>query len=344
MKTVAVIFGGMSTENEVSIMSGKSVIKNIDREKYNVKAVYIDKNSTWYECKLNDNGNFNIRKDISKIENIIYYLKNIDVAFPVLHGLYGEDGSIQGLFEMIQVPYVGCGIFASSVSMDKVYSKIIFEKADIKQAKYVYLKNNLNEYIMVDEHLSQIKMELNEIVDEIIKKIDFPMFVKPSNSGSSVGVNKASNKMELVKCIKEASIYDKKILIEEAIDGRELECGVLGSQDIITSCVGEIISASEFYDYDSKYNNSKSITKIPADIPENIEKQIRRIAVKAFRAVDAKGIARVDFFLDKQNNIYINEINTMPGFTNISMYPKLFEKSGVSYKDLLSKLIELAYN
>lgn len=344
MKTVAVIFGGMSTENEVSIMSGKSVIKNIDREKYNVKAVYIDKNSTWYECKLNDNGNFNIRKDISKIENIICYLKDIDVAFPVLHGLYGEDGSIQGLFEMIQVPYVGCGIFASSVSMDKVYSKIIFEKADIKQAKYVYLKNNLNEYIMVDEHLSQIKMVLNKIVDEIIKKIDFPMFVKPSNSGSSVGVNKASNKMELVKCIKEASIYDKKILIEEAIDGRELECGVLGSQDIITSCVGEIISASEFYDYDSKYNNSKSITKIPADIPENIEKQIRRIAVKAFRAVDAKGIARVDFFLDKQNNIYINEINTMPGFTNISMYPKLFEKSGVSYKDLLSKLIELAYN
>lgn len=344
MKTVAVIFGGMSTENEVSIMSGKSVIKNIDREKYNVKAVYIDKNSTWYECKLNDNGNFNIRKDISKIENIICYLKDIDVAFPVLHGLYGEDGSIQGLFEMIQVPYVGCKIFASSVSMDKVYSKIIFEKADIKQAKYVYLKNNLNEYIMVDEHLSQIKMVLNKIVDEIIKKIDFPMFVKPSNSGSSVGVNKASNKMELVECIKEASIYDKKILIEEAIDGRELECGVLGNQDIITSCVGEIISASEFYDYDSKYNNSKSITKIPADITENIEKQIRRIAVKAFRAVDAKGIARVDFFLDKQNNIYINEINTMPGFTSISMYPKLFEKSGVLYKDLLSKLIELAYN
>lgn len=342
MKTVAVIFGGLSTEHDVSIMSGKAVIKNIDKKKYLVKAVYIDKTGVWYECILDNNYNFNIDKEIVEIENITCYLKDIDVAFPVLHGIYGEDGSIQGMFEMLNMPYVGCKVLSSSISMDKAYAKMVFEKANIKQAEYVYLKKVENNYIIVDSSLNEKNVKLTDVADEITRKITFPMFVKPSNSGSSIGVNKALNKEELIDCIEKASSYDRKIIIEEEIIGRELECGVLGNKDLTTSNVGEILSAGEFYDYNSKYKNTKSITKIPADIPESIAKQIKEIAIKAFRAVDANSIARIDFFLDKDNNIYLNEINTMPGFTDISMYPKMFESSGVSYKELLSKLIELA--
>lgn len=341
MKKIGVIFGGMSTENEVSIKSAKSVLKNLDKGLYEIYPIYIDKEGKWWKCSYNEkNGQI---KNNEKIENVFKYLKEIDVAFPVLHGLYGEDGTIQGLFELLKIPYVGCHVLASSVGMDKAYTKIIFERAGLKQAKYKYIKTYKEKYIYINEDFEEEIMNIEEIARKIEKEIKFPMFIKPSNSGSSVGINKANNNEELKKYIKEASKFDEKILVEEGINGKEVECAVLGNKDVIASCIGEIKSADEFYSYDAKYNNQESRTNIPADISKEISDKIKKQAVKAFKAIDGRGLSRVDFFVEKDTNeIYINEINTLPGFTNISMYPKLFEKSGINYKELLNRLIELA--
>ena len=331
-KKLGVIFGGMSTENEVSIMSAKSVLNNLDKEKYEIYPIYIDKNGSWWKDTTKE-----------KIENEIKYLKELDVIFPVLHGLYGEDGTIQGLFELIKLSYVGCHVLASSVGMDKVYSKVVFDKAGLKQAKYEYIRKHKDKYIYVDKNFNEEIVELKEVVEKISNKLSFPMFIKPSNSGSSVGINKAKNKEELEKHIEYAAKFDNKILIEQGIDGREVECAVLGNEEVIASCVGEVKSAEDFYSYDAKYNNQESRTEIPANIPEKISEEIRAQAIKAFKSIDGKGLSRVDFFIEKgTNEIYINEINTLPGFTNISMYPKLFGESGIDYKELLDKLIELA--
>ena len=342
MKKVVVIFGGISTEHDVSVISAKSVIKNIDKEKYIVSGIYIDKDGCWYKVDFNKEYEFNIPESIIKLENITTYLKDFDVAFPVLHGLYGEDGKIQGMFEMLNIPYVGCNVLSSAIAMDKVYQKKLFKQTGIKQTKYVYLRYDNNKYIYVDDMFNETEMDIYKITDNIIHLLKFPMFVKPSNSGSSVGISKVKNKEELIKAIYSASKYDRKILIEEEIDGRELECGVLEDKDVITSSIGEVISAGKFYDYDSKYNNKESKCIIPADISKKVEIEIKNIAKKAFRIIDGKDISRIDFFLDKENNIYLNEINTMPGFTNISMYPKLFENTGLSYSKLLGILIENA--
>lgn len=333
---LGVIFGGMSTENEVSIVSAKSIMDNLNTDKYEITPIYIDKDGIWYKYK----GSIEV---IEKIENIFDYLKQLDVIFPVLHGLYGEDGTIQGVFELLKIPYVGCGVLASSVGMDKVYTKILFEKAGLKQVKYEYVKKSKDSYIYVNKNFDEEKMDLENLVDKICKNIELPMFVKPSNSGSSVGVNKVKTKDELKNAIEYAVQFDNKILVEEGVIGREIECAVLGNEEVISSCVGEIKSADEFYSYDAKYNNIGSETDIPADIPEDIAKKIEKQAITAFKAIDGKGLSRVDFFVEsKTNNIIINEINTMPGFTSISMYPKLFEKSGIKYSELLDKLIELA--
>ena len=341
MKKIGVIFGGMSTENEVSIKSAKSVLKNLDKGLYEIYPIYIDKEGQWWKCLYNEkNGQI---KNNGEIENVFKSLKEIDIAFPVLHGLYGEDGTIQGLFELLKIPYVGCHVLASSVGMDKAYTKIIFERAGLKQAKYKYIKTYKEKYIYINEDFEEEIMNIEEITRKIEKEIKFPMFIKPSNSGSSVGINKANNDEELKKYIKEASKFDEKILVEEGINGKEVECAVLGNKDVIASCIGEIKSADEFYSYDAKYNNQESRTNIPADISEKISDKIKKQAVKAFKAIDGRGLSRVDFFVEKDTNeIYINEINTLPGFTNISMYPKLFEKSGINYKELLNRLIELA--
>ena len=341
MKKIGVIFGGMSTENEVSIKSAKSVLKNLDKGLYEIYPIYIDKEGKWWKCSYNEkNGQI---KNNEEIENVFKYLKEIDVAFPVLHGLYGEEGTIQGLFELLKIPYVGCHVLASSVGMDKAYTKIIFERAGLKQAKYKYIKTYKEKYIYINEDFEEEIMNIEEIARKIEKEIKFPMFIKPSNSGSSVGINKANNNEELKKYIKEASKFDEKILVEEGINGKEVECAVLGNKDVIASCIGEIKSADEFYSYDAKYNNQESKTNIPADISKEISDKIKKQAVKAFKAIDGRGLSRVDFFVEKDTNeIYINEINTLPGFTNISMYPKLFEKSGINYKELLNRLIELA--
>ena len=264
----------------------------------------------------------------------------MDVIFPVLHGLYGEDGTIQGMLELLNIPYVGCHVLASSVCMDKIYTKCILEKANINQAKYIYIKNE-NTYI--NNEFEEITLQNDEIIELVQNELDFPVFVKPSNSGSSVGVTKANNGPELIKAIQEASIYDKKVLIEEAIIGQEVECAVIGNDEIKASNVGEILSAEEFYSYDAKYNNVQSKTKIPANLTDEKIEEIRKFAIKAFKAVDGTGLARVDFFVQKDSQkIYLNEINTMPGFTEISMYPKLWNYEGITYSDLLDELIQLA--
>ncbi len=340
---IGVIFGGMSTENEVSCISGASVIKHLNKEKYNVFPIYIDKIGNWYKVKLEDIEKSEELENKEHIENITEYLKQMDVIFPVLHGLYGEDGTIQGLFELLKIPYVGCGVLASSVGMDKVYTKLIFEKANINQAKYIYIRKYNEKYIYIDEEFNERILELEDIAKITNDKLRFPVFVKPSNSGSSVGINKAHNIEELKNSIVEAGKYDNKILIEEGIVGKEVECAVLGNEDVISSCVGEIKSADEFYSYDAKYNNENSKTLIPAEISEENSKEIQKLAIKAFKAISGRGLSRVDFFIeDKTEKIYINEINTLPGFTNISMYPKLFEAVGISYEKLLDNLIELA--
>ncbi len=342
MKKLGVIFGGMSTENKVSCLSGASVIKNLNKEKYEIFPIFIDKNGNWFKVEKTKDDQLKMESK-EQIENIFKYLKQMDVIFPVLHGLYGEDGTIQGLLELLRIPYVGCGVLASSVGMDKVYTKIIFNKAGINQAKYVYIRKYNDKYIYVDDNLNEKILDLKEASDIATKKLEFPMFVKPSNSGSSVGISKASNQKELQEAIKEAAKFDKKILVEEGINGREVECAVLGNEDVISSCVGEIKAADEFYSYDAKYNNQESKTLIPAEISIEKSEEIRKLAVKAFKAIDGKGLSRVDFFIENETGkVCINEINTLPGFTNISMYPKLFEQVGINYSDLLDKLVNLA--
>ncbi len=342
---LGVIFGGMSTENEVSVASATSILNNLDREKYEIYPIYIGKDGIWYEYEeMGEKREFgqSVKQD-KKIPDVMQYLKNLDVLFPVLHGLYGEDGTIQGLFELLKVPYVGCKVLASSVGMDKVYTKIVFEKAGLEQAKYVYVRKYKDNYIYVDSQFNEKVMSLDEVAEIVQQKLKYPMFIKPSNSGSSVGINKAKNKEELEKNIEFAAQFDNKILIEEGIVGQEVECAVLGNEEVIASYVGEIRAADEFYSYDAKYKNEASKTDIPADLPEEVAEKIRKQAIKAFKAIDGKGLSRVDFFVEKDTKkVYINEINTLPGFTNISMYPKLFEASGISYKELLSKLIDLA--
>ena len=341
---LGIIFGGMSTEHDVSIVSGTSVISNLNKDKYEVFPIYISQDGEWYTYEAT-NISYKVGDKISnitEIDNPISYLKNLDVVFPVLHGLYGEDGSIQGLLELLKIPYVGCHILSSSISMDKAYTKVIFEKAGIKQANYLYLKLLENKYALVHKDFSEELITLDKAC-EIAEILKYPIFVKPSNSGSSVGIRKATSKEELKEAIKYAGQFDSKILLEEQIIGREIECAVLGNEDAKASCLGEILPSDSFYSFDAKYNNAESKTIISAKMKENLEKQVKELAIKAFKAVDGKGFARVDFFVNEETEeIYINEINTIPGFTEISMYPKLWAHSGISYSELLDKLISLA--
>lgn len=344
-KSIVVFFGGMSTEHEVSRMSATSVLKNINKEKYNIGVVGIDKDGSFLEY-IGEYENI-VQEDwkihTKKIEDIISYIKEYDVAYPILHGLYGEDGTIQGLFELLKIPYVGPKVLASAVAMDKVYTKIVFDRAGIKQVPSVYIKAENDKIILVDEKFNEINDE-KSILNEIEIKIGYPAFVKPSNSGSSVGVSKVLGKEELLESIKEAKKYDRKILVEKAINARELECAVLEQNgEIKASVVGEILPAGDFYSYESKYQDENSGLAIPANVDSNVSEYIRDTAIKAFKAIDGNGLSRVDFFLDRDTGeIYLNEINTLPGFTNISMYPKLWGKSGIEYSKLIDVLIENA--
>ncbi len=346
-KTVAVLFGGQSSEHSVSLISATTIISNMDSEKYFIIPVGITKEGKWliYNGPVENikNGDWEKygtpavlspdagMKGIIKIVGDKAKIIPVDVVFPVLHGAWGEDGTIQGLLELAKIPYVGCGVLASSVSMDKVYTKIICKDAGIPQANYTWV------------FASDIEKE--DTLKGIEKEIGYPLFIKPSNAGSSVGISKATNRDELLKGLKEAARYDRKIVIEEFVNGRELECAVLGNEDIKVTRVGEILSAAdaEFYDFDAKYNNPDSKTVIPAPIPAEKEEEIRSLAKRVFKAVDGSGISRIDFFMDRESEkIIFNELNTLPGFTSISMYPMLWEEAGLPKKELIDELIELA--
>lgn len=344
---LGIIFGGISTEHDVSIVSGTSVIKNLNKEKYEIYPIYISKEGKWYHYtkKIEEIDLLEIGKEIEEkkeIANQLDELKKLDVVFPVLHGLGGEDGTIQGLLELLKIPYVGCKVLASSIGMDKAYTKVMFEKANINQAEYIYVKKAKENYYLISKDFSQKILPLELITEKVEKTIGLPVFVKPSNSGSSVGIRKAKDKIELEEAIGYAAQFDSKILIEKNITGHEVECAVLGNEEVIASSVGEILAAEDFYTYDAKYKNQESKVVIPANISNEIIEEIRKLAIKAFQAIDGKGLARVDFFVGENNKIYINEINTMPGFTTISMYPKLWKKAGIPYSTLLDKLIQLA--
>ncbi len=345
---LAIIFGGKSTEHEISVRSARSIINALDVSKYNITLIGIDKNGKWF---LNDLNKFlsasnkqiavpleSALEEISMVKNEHFkgavevnsnrFIQPIDVVFPILHGSFGEDGTIQGILRALDLPFVGVDLLASAIGMDKDVTKRLLRDAGIPIADYICLRKN-NVPINSFEVLSQ--------------KLGLPLFVKPANAGSSVGVHKVSTPEEFNLAIEDAFQYDIKILVEEAIVGKEVECAILGNEDAKASVIGEIIPISSFYTYESKYLNSTDASlNIPAHIDDNIAAQIQITALKAFKVIEAEGLARVDFFLRSDNSFVLNEINTMPGFTNISMYPKLWEKSGLSYKDLVDQLVSLA--
>ncbi|MGI5946813.1 MAG: D-alanine--D-alanine ligase family protein [Lachnospiraceae bacterium] len=343
-KTVAVLFGGQSSEHVVSCMSAANIVEQIDTETYNLLLIGITEEGRWLKAPSLDSirdGSWKesceeavILPDATKKCALIkrgtsWKEVPVDVAFPVLHGLYGEDGTVQGLFELARIPYVGCGVLASAVSMDKLYTKIVVDDLGIRQAAY--------EPVM-KEQLS----DMDEVVKRIETRFSYPVFIKPSNAGSSKGVSKAENREGLVKGLLEAACHDRKILVEETITGREVECAVFGggSVPVEASGVGEILAAADFYDFDAKYYNEESRTVVDPELPGNAAETIRSNAAAIFKAVDGYGLSRVDFFVKEDGEVVFNEINTLPGFTAISMYPMLWEARGVDKKRLVNRLIE----
>lgn len=338
---VVVLFGGLSTEHEVSRLSAYSVLTNIDKNIYEVIMVGLTKNGDWlpYEGsieKLKD-GSWETESRVIYGENTglcpgLELIRKADVVFPVLHGMYGEDGTVQGLLELMGIPYVGCNVLAAAVGMDKAYSKIVFEKVGIPQCKHLVV------------HRNELEKNAQVIMDQIEMELGYPCFVKPSNSGSSVGVHKVKDREDLYNSLKDASEFDRKVIVEEFINGREIECAVLGNFEPEASLAGEIIPSKEFYDYEDKYLSGNSITEIPAMLPIDVMECVRKLAKQAFLALDCSGLSRVDFFYEKSTGrLLLNEINTMPGFTEISMYAKLWAAMGVDYSKLVTKLIELAF-
>lgn len=346
---VAVIFGGRSGEHEVSLMSARSVLSVLDPAKYEVTQVGITHEGTWLTGedvlgKFENNkmdGLLSVIFSPDPSENGIYVLEgfsglkkwaDIDVYFPVLHGTFGEDGTIQGLFELADVAYVGAGVVGSSVGMDKG----VF--------KDVMIANNIPVVDMMVVLRAEIEKDMNSIVEKAERISEYPFFTKPANLGSSVGVTKCNSRADLHEGLMEAASFDRRVLIQKGVkNAREIEVSVLGNDDPIASIPGEILPSREFYSYESKYIDGTSGYDIPAPLPDETTEQIRDYAVRAYKAVDCAGMARVDFFVEKDTNkVYLNELNTIPGFTKISMYPKLWEASGMSYAKLVDRLIELA--
>ena len=345
-ETLVVLFGGQSSEHVVSCMSAANVIDQIDKNKYDLLLIGITeegqwiltpsvdeiRNDTWRSGKthavLSPDAT---RKCVIISEGDVTKEVKVDMVFPVLHGLRGEDGTVQGLLELARIPYVGCGVLASAVSMDKLYTKLIVDNLGIRQADYVPVRR------------SQLQ-DMDSVIAAIEKKLSYPVFVKPSNAGSSRGVNKAENKEELIFALNEAAKHDRKILVEETIIGHEVECAVFGGglREVKASGVGEIMAAAEFYDFDAKYYNAESKTVVDPELPGNAAEDVRKAAVEIFQAVDGYGLSRVDFFVTDAGEVVFNEINTLPGFTAISMYPMLWEARGISKPQLVDDLINHA--
>ena len=346
-QTVAVLFGGQSSEHEISCISAATVIENINRDRYDVILIGITEDGRWLltesveEIRSGAWKNGTVRAVVSPdnghhgvllIDGGQITCRSVDVAFPVLHGLYGEDGTVQGIFELAGIPYVGCGVLASAVSMDKLYTKIIVDTLGIRQAGYVAVRK---------EELSR----MDEVTARVEAALAYPVFIKPCNAGSSKGVSKAGNREELISGLLEAANHDRKILVEETIIGREIECAVLGGTEVKATGVGEILAAADFYDFEAKYHNAESKTVLDPELPAETVEEIRRDAVAIFKAVDGFGLSRVDFFVTRDGGeVVFNEINTLPGFTAISMYPMLWENRGIAKPQLVEKLIQMAFS
>lgn len=344
--TVAILFGGASSEHDVSCVSAKGIASNIDKEKYNIVMLGITKDGEWYlfdddiELLPEDKwlGSDSLKKayispdaSVGGIVTTDGDVIKVDVVFPVLHGKNGEDGTVQGLLQLAQLPFVGCDATSSGSCMDKAVTNAVADAFGIKQAKWC--------------SFTQYEFEKSEerLLDMAIDKLGFPIFVKPANAGSSVGISKVNNRDELKTGILTAFKEDKKVVLEEFIDGAEVECAVLGNDEPIAAEVGQIVAAAEFYDFDAKYNNPQSELHIPALISEEKRNEVRRAALHAYKALGCEGMSRCDFFVTHDSGeVLLNEINTIPGQTPISMYPKLFEAVGIAYKDLIDRLIHLA--
>lgn len=344
---IALLFGGKSGEHEVSLASATSIIENISKDKYELYLIGITKEGHWRyyngDIEKIKTGEwekesraavlpgdpsfkgFFLREDPAKIYEV-------DVVFPAIHGPNGEDGTLQGLLELAHIPYVGCGVLSSSTGMDKLTAKTIFSFEGLPQG----------DYIGVYRH--EFRVEPEKIISKVENSFPYPVFVKPANMGSSVGISKAKNREGLIEALRLAGRYDERIIVEEYIDGREIECAVLGNNEPDASVLGEILPSNEFYDYHAKYQDEgESRLIIPASLPAGKDEEIKELAIKAYTALGCSGLSRVDFFLERHSNrVYLNEVNTMPGFTQISMYPKLWEAAGISYPKLIDRLIELA--
>ncbi len=346
--SVCILFGGISPEHEVSLRSAESVLNNIDHEKYNVFPVGITKDGDWIlfggkDYSMLPAGTWqsyegNRRAAISPVhgqgllsfENDCVVRERIDVVFPVLHGANGEDGAIQGLLQIAGIPCVGPGIAASAACMDKCMTKLVADLAGVRQAKWIPL------------HKAAFVHDSNSAVEAVETTFEYPVFVKPAGTGSSVGVSKARNRQELLQALEAAFVYDTKILVEEFIKGKEVECAILGNETPVASVCGEIDSGADFYDYEAKYISDCSSLYIPARIDDSAAETVREAAVRIYEALGCSGLSRVDFFVMEDGTVVFNEINTIPGFTSISMYPKLFEASGIPYSQLIDHLLELA--
>ena len=347
--SVCVLFGGISPEHDVSLRSAESVLNNMDAEKYNIFPVGITKDGDWIlfggdDYSMLPAGTWmehpdNRRATISPVrgqgllsfEGDCVVREHIDVVFPVLHGENGEDGAMQGLLQMAGIPYVGPHVSASAVAMDKTLTKLVVDNAGVTQAAWMLV------------HTGELDHRMDAVLDRLESRFQYPMFVKPAGTGSSVGVSKAADRETLRTALLTAGAFDNKILVEEFIHGREVEVAVMGNANPVASICGEIDSGADFYDYDAKYITDTSTAYIPARIPEDVEEIVRDAAVKVYSAIGCQGLSRVDFFVTYEDNrVVFNEINTLPGFTSISMYPKLFAASGIPYGELIDALLKLA--
>ncbi|MDO9545743.1 MAG: D-alanine--D-alanine ligase family protein [Pelolinea sp.] len=355
MKTkikLGVIFGGRSGEHEVSLMSARSVLSVLDVEKYDITQIGIDHEGKWWSgpntleaLEKGSIGNLSRvfllpepgktvlykRENNGEVESI-QPLQELDVIFPVLHGTFGEDGTLQGFFEMADIAYVGAGVLGSSVGMDKSVFKDVMRSNEIPVVDWITCTRK------------DVENDIQTIIEKCESQLSYPLFVKPANLGSSVGITKVKNRSDLLEGIMEAARYDRRILIERGVNAREIEVSVIGNEDCRASIPGEINPSDEFYSYNAKYHDGDSELYIPAPIPEELTKRVQELAVKTYKAIDCAGLSRVDFLLDKDTDeLFINEVNTIPGFTTISMYPKLWDADGLSYSKLIDELIELAF-
>lgn len=334
MKRIGVFFGGRSGEHDISIKSAFSVIENINREEYQVLQIGIKKDGSWWHFQdsienLNDD-NWN---DLGQPFHMEKIKECIDFALPILHGPYGEDGRLQGLFESLDIPYGGCGVLASSVAMDKVMTKIVLRDGGLPCGRFLLVKD-------VD-----LKLNSSQVIREIEDKLSYPIFVKPANMGSSLGISKVKSESELAAALEEAACYDKRIIVEQSVVGREVEVGVVGNSTPKASTVGEIRVITDFYNFKSKYSDDEGTELlIPAPLSEALTEKIRKTAIEAYKILDCEGYARVDMFVEEETEIvYINEINTIPGFTRYSMFPTMWREAGVDFSHLIERIIELGY-